>query len=135
MNTHVNYCTVEYGYTDEDKLDYGENWTSIFTSSQISDSFLYKSTDSLNGLPYYGKFTSYNGGGYILKLNGEETNIKSKLALLQKANWIDRQTRSVFIEFILYNPNINSFSVCTILIEILPTGNLIKSSRFDSILI
>ena len=133
MKSRINHCEDTYGYTSEDKSDYGDNWSSTLTNSKISDSFLYKNSGSLDGLPYYGKFTSYNGGGYIFKLNGEAADIQSNLFLLQRANWIDSQTRSVFIEFILYNPNINLFSVCTILIEILPTGNLIKSSRFDSI--
>jgi polycystin 1L2 len=133
MKSRINHCEKEYGYTDEDKLDYGQNWSPTITNSPISDSFVYKSSVSLDGLPYYGIFTSYNGGGYVFKLNGEASDVQNNLLLLQQANWIDSQTRSVFIEFILYNPNINLFSVCTILIEILPTGNLIKSARFDSI--
>lgn len=53
--------------------------------------------------------------------------------MLQKLNWIDRQTRSIFIEFIIYNPNINMFSITTLLFEILPSGNLLKTTRFDVI--
>jgi hypothetical protein len=133
MTTRYNHCEKEYGYTIEDSSNYGESWSSNLTSSSISDSFLYKHSNTLNSLPYYGKFSSYNGGGYVFKLIGETVEIQDKLSLLQKAKWIDRLTRSFFIEFILYNPNINLYSVCTILFEILPSGNMIKSSRFDTI--
>jgi hypothetical protein len=55
------------------------------------------------------------------------------LTLLQKNNWIDRQTRAVVVEFSVYNPNINLIAVAEILIEILPTGTIVRSSRFDPI--
>ena len=46
-------------------------------------------------------------------------------------NWIDRQTRAVFIEFSVYNPNVNLVMVSTILVEFLPSGSIITSAKFN----
>ena len=78
---------------------------------------------------------TYMGGGYIFKIKmcdndtGKDALVNN-LKLLESMDWIDRQTRAVFVEFTLYNPNLNLFSYCLILFEILPTGNLITSSEF-----
>lgn len=60
-------------------------------------------------------------------------NVSDALLDLEKLNWIDSKTRALFIQYSLYNPNINLFSFCNILFELLPTGNLIKSAQFYSI--
>ena len=46
-------------------------------------------------------------------------------------NWIDRQTRAVFAEFSVYNPNINLVMVSTILVEFLSSGSILTSAKFD----
>lgn len=57
--------------------------------------------------------------------------MRGNLSILQQMSWIDRQTRAVFVEFSLYNPNINMLVVAEILVEILPTGNMLTLVRFD----
>ena len=81
---------------------------------------------------------TYMGGGFIFefKMCDNDTDkdaLVNNLNLLEAAEWIDRQTRAVFVEFTLYNPNLNLFSYCLILFEILPTGNLIATSEFKPI--
>jgi hypothetical protein len=46
-------------------------------------------------------------------------------------NWIDRQTRAIFAEFSVYNPNINLVMVSTILVEFLSSGSILTSAKFD----
>lgn len=46
-------------------------------------------------------------------------------------NWVDRQTRAIFIEFSVYNPNINLIMVSTILVEFLSSGSILMQARFD----
>ena len=46
-------------------------------------------------------------------------------------NWIDRQTRAVFVEFSVYNPNTNLIMVSTILVEFLSSGSILATARFD----
>lgn len=64
-------------------------------------------------------------------MRGSLSFVKGNLSLLQQMGWIDRQTRAVFVEFSLYNPNINMLVVAEILIEVLPTGNMLTLVRFD----
>ena len=46
-------------------------------------------------------------------------------------NWIDKQTRAIFIEFSVFNPNINLVMVSTILIEFLSSGSILTTATFD----
>lgn len=64
-------------------------------------------------------------------VKGKLSNVQSDLRFLQTMNWIDRETRAVFIEFILYNPNSGLITICTLLTEVLPTGNLVQSIRTE----
>jgi len=96
-------------------------------------SFQYTTVQALESLSYISSYSIYPGSGYVYKMHGKLKYLQGNLTQLQALNWIDRQTRAVFIEFSLYNPNINLISICTILVEFLPTGNLIKSHRFDQI--
>lgn len=68
---------------------------------------------------------------YVYQMRGSLAFLKGNLSLLQQMDWINRETRAVFVEFALYNPNINQVIVAEILIEILPTGRLLTQVRFD----
>ena len=48
-------------------------------------------------------------------------------------NWIDRQTRAIFVEFSIYNPNINLVMVSTIQVEFLASGNILTKATFDPV--
>jgi polycystin 2 len=63
-------------------------------------------------------------------MSGNQTEVINDLATLQANNWIDRNTRAVFVEFNIYNPNIGIFAYCYLLFEILPTGSFLGSARF-----
>ena len=43
---------------------------------------------------------------------------------LEDLQWVDQFTRSVFVEFVLYNPNVNLFAMVTVIFETPMTGNL-----------
>jgi polycystin 1L2 len=123
-----------------DSKDYSFNWTS-FNSSYIPDidmlntykSFQHLSASSLDDYPYMTDFNTYLGDGYVFNLTGSLNELQSNLTLLQKLNWIDKQTRAVFIQFLLFNPNINMFAYLNILFEILPSGNMINSIQINTI--
>ena len=73
------------------------------------------------------------GGGYLFKITGEYLTIQKNLSILESLDWIDSQTAAVFVEFTLFNPNVNLYEYCSILFEILPTGTLLKSAQFNSL--
>ena len=47
-------------------------------------------------------------------------------------SWIDYYTRAVFLEFTVYNPNVNLFSYVNYLMEFPATGGIIASPRIIS---
>ncbi len=145
-----NSCSVSSGfknlidtcYSDSffqmDSKDFSFNWSS-FNSSFIPNiemlntykSFQHMSASSLENYPYMTGLNTYLGDGYVLNLTGSLNEVQSNLTLLRKLNWIDRQTRAIFIQFLLFNPNINMFAYLNILFEILPSGNMINSIQIE----
>ncbi|CAF1057235.1 unnamed protein product, partial [Brachionus calyciflorus] len=130
----INYCSDELNIINHEKNRFGPKWISIenytydkSSSLKIIESFIYKKSDTLNSEPFIGLISTYLGGGYVYELNSDHKTLSEDLNFLNKNSWIDRNTRAIFIEFALYNPNIQLFSHCIILFEILPTGNMVKS--------
>ena len=66
-------------------------------------------------------------------MRGQLSYIQGNLSLLRKMNWIDRQTRAVFVEFSVYNPNIDLVMVSTFLFEFLSAGSIVSQARFDTL--
>ena len=59
----------------------------------------YKNWLQLKGLPYWGIFAMYGGGGYVAELGNDYSSAESTLSKLRETSWIDRYTRAVFVEF------------------------------------
>jgi hypothetical protein len=110
-----------------------QNYTPPFGYQAMYNSFQYKNADTLQGSPIKGKYDTYDGSGYVYEMRGQLSYIQGNLSLLKEMNWIDRQTRAVFVEFSTYNPNINLMMVTTILIEFLSSGSILVTPRFDTV--
>jgi len=97
-----------YGPYNQDNAD-----TSNFTKSGITYSYTSDSeTEDINGISYP------LNGGFIIQLNfSNSTQVSSYLLNLQNSNWIDNQTRAVFFDFLLYNPNIDVIGIVTLFVE------------------
>ncbi|KAL6042513.1 TRP-like ion channel Pkd2 [Balamuthia mandrillaris] len=68
-------------------------------------------------------------GGYKVTLDTRDANATfEKLTELYENNWLDELTRGVFIEFTMYNPNINLFSVVRIMWDMPAAGVVFPSS-------
>ncbi|CAF3897839.1 unnamed protein product [Rotaria sordida] len=63
-------------------------------------------------------------GGYVYEF-------RSNLSKLHQLGWIDSQTRAIFIQLSLYNPNVQLFTSVTFLMEFLSTGEIYPQSRFE----
>ena len=84
------------------------------------------------GLPYSGIQATYGGGGYVADLGTSAYRANKQLNLLRNASWVDRYTRAVFLEFTLYNPNINLFAYVNYLFEMPATGGVLPFERVMS---
>ncbi|CAF0876239.1 unnamed protein product, partial [Brachionus calyciflorus] len=132
MANMTQFCVDTYSLFNEEKGKFGYNWTEFNESSKpdlgmerIYSAYQYRES---NQLPIY---NSFGQGGFIYEMRGKLDFIRGNMSMLQLMNWVDRQTRSVFIEFTVYNPNINLFCVASILFDIQPSGNIIKTPRFN----
>lgn len=131
-------CFYDYNILNEDKQSYSSAWslnqttTNQLYSKNVINAFDYIKSSSLNDSIFFGKYAQYLGGGYVYRLDSDPATIQSDLNTLQQLSWIDKRTRAVFIEFTLFNPNLNLFSYSEMFFEILPSGNLLPSAKFTS---
>ncbi|XP_078421465.1 polycystin-2-like protein 1 [Cetorhinus maximus] len=95
--------------------------------------WIYYSESELGGSSHWGKLTVYSGGGYYQDL---KTNMDESAVILQDLKdslWLDRGTRAVFIDFSVYNANINLFCVIRLVVEFPATGGAVPSSQFRTV--
>lgn len=74
-------------------------------------SWIYTSEKDLNGSSHWGMIATYSGAGYYLDLSRTREETAAQVASLKKNGWLDRGTRATFIDFSVYNANINLFCV------------------------
>jgi hypothetical protein len=136
----VSECSDDYSVFNQEDKNYTLFWNANFNQTTESDpnlrqtysAFKYRSSLKSSSYPYFGIYTNYLGGGYFFDfLSSNSTDIQSNLTALQESGWVDKRTRALFIEMTTFNPNLNLYAYTTILFEVLPTGNLIKSIRID----
>ncbi|XP_014096396.2 polycystin-2 [Bactrocera oleae] len=83
---------------------------------------------------HQGKLHTYaENNGYATFLSRDLNNSLKILDYLEKAHWFDARTAAVFIDFTLYNADSNLFSVCTILLEYTPFGNVLSHVDVQSV--
>ena len=77
---------------------------------------------------YPGYFQTYSGRGYAQSLGNTEEGAHEILEELIEFDWLDDYTRAVVLEFNVYNPHVNLFSLVTVLCEFPSLGAaLVKS--------
>nr|XP_045012360.1 polycystic kidney disease 2-like 1 protein isoform X3 [Jaculus jaculus] len=93
----------------------------------------YHSQNELGGSSHWGRLTSYSGGGYYLDLPGSRQASSEALQDLREWLWLNRGTRVVFIDFSVYNANINLFCVLRLVVEFPATGGAIPSWQIRTV--
>ena len=131
-------CRDDFKWSNEEKRTFGPGWnlssdSGVNVSAQIRKAFVYQSGDQLDSYIYVAPHHSYSSGGYVYECRGPLAQIQSNLSTLQQLSWIDGQTRAVFIQLSLYNPNVQLFTAVIMLIELLPTGGVFPHFRFEPI--
>ena len=56
-----------------------------------------------------GQVATYGGGGFVKNLGSSRAESAAIVQYLIDNLWIDRGTRAVFLDFTIYNANINLF--------------------------
>ena len=60
---------------------------------------------------HWGLITTYGGGGYTQDIGRNRAATELIVSDLKQNLWLDRGTRAVFLDFTVYNANINLFCV------------------------
>ncbi|KAK3610671.1 hypothetical protein CHS0354_028056 [Potamilus streckersoni] len=133
----INICRGSYSSTSEDTGDYFFGWKTEYTQGQTkeltTEAWKYVTVEDNWGLPVFGEYIyQYGGGGYFIKLDVNKDVSIEILKELVEFNWIDSNTRAVFIEFSLHNPNINLFLYATYLAEFTEIGSVVTSSYIQT---
>ncbi|XP_052071968.1 uncharacterized protein LOC127710241 [Mytilus californianus] len=91
-------------------------------SSYTSNAWKYTGADEIWGISITGLYNTYGGGGFIQNFHKEKVLTINAIEELTANKWIDRFTRAVFVEFTLFNPNLNLFSYTIYLAEFSENG-------------
>ena len=140
MNHLISTCYEEYSALNQEKGSFSAKWQTFNGSSSsnsthvnVYDSFRYTQADRIDSFPYAALVHTYYGGGYVFKMTGNAATLVESISLLEQLEWIDKQTAAIFVEFTLYNPNVNLYQYCSIVFEILISGSFVNTAQFTSL--
>ncbi|XP_063801546.1 polycystin-1-like protein 3 isoform X2 [Pseudophryne corroboree] len=111
-------------YDLEDSSSYGPEWSTDRSSNASADMWTYYTESELGGYPVMAYYGSYSGGGYIVELGLNRSSADSVISWLVTSNWLDSYTKAVFVEFNVYNANINLFCLAAFILETSVIGSL-----------
>ncbi|XP_021075889.1 polycystic kidney disease protein 1-like 2 [Mus pahari] len=128
-------CRGPYSLDAEDLADYGEGWNASAHSNShgFPWAWRYQSQSQRCGYPKWGKLTVYGGGGYAVPLGTDHQSASRILQYLFDNSWLDAQTRAVFVEFTVYNANVNLFCTVTLTLETSGLGTFFSHVTLQSL--
>ncbi|XP_071171567.1 polycystin-1-like protein 2 [Mytilus edulis] len=110
-------CSDKYWLGNEDTKHYNQTWNQSVTMAPLTaDHWSYQTAWQLRTIPYSGTQATYSGGGYIKEITPSSMS-QQTIDKLMTDGWIDGRTSAIFLEFNLYNPHVNMFSVVMFLFE------------------
>ncbi|XP_019954244.2 polycystin-1-like protein 2 isoform X2 [Paralichthys olivaceus] len=136
MQPSVLECHSPYSWELEDMGSYGPGWRSPAgenTSVTLQSPWTYQSQRKLRALPIWGSVVLYRGGGFVVDLGPDLTNSSRSLQYLYDSTWFDVHTQAIFVEFTVYNANVNLFCIVTLMLETAATGALQFRSELQSV--
>ena len=100
-------CTGEKGPTFEDNKDWCLGWVKTTDPNCTEKAeFKYETPSDSETTSIVASPKSYGGGGYVLRFKGYITDMEDNIRLLKEQNWIDNRTRSLVVEFAVYNAQV-----------------------------
>ncbi|XP_044125233.1 polycystic kidney disease protein 1-like 2 [Bufo gargarizans] len=135
LQTTIEDCRAPYSLDAEDMEHYSEQWniSALSNSSDATSAWSYRSQSKLRSHPTWGRLTTYRGGGYMVDLGGDRTTASRILQYLFNNVWLDTYTRAVFVEFTIYNANVNLFCLVSLMFETNALGTFQTHADLQSI--
>ncbi|XP_032371632.1 polycystic kidney disease protein 1-like 2 [Etheostoma spectabile] len=118
-------CHAPYSWELEDMGSYSPGWSSSVgdnVSLNLHSPWMYQSQGKLRAFPIWGSVMLYRGGGFVVDLGPDLHNSRRSLQYLYDNTWFDGYTQAVFVEFTVYNANINLFCIVTLMLETTAIG-------------
>lgn len=106
--------------------------TTILTPETCPKPWRYHTANEISSLPFWGRRTTYGGGGYVAHLGYQPEIAGRVITDLQSSNWVGQRSSAVLIGFSVFNVNTEYASFLSFLYEKLPTGNGITSYKISS---
>ncbi|XP_075325387.1 polycystin-1-like protein 2 [Odontesthes bonariensis] len=125
MQHSVPECHAPYSWELEDMGSYGPGWSRTEghnASLNPHNPWTYKSQRKLRAYPIWGSVRLYRGGGFVMDLGPDLQNTSRILQYLYDNTWFDVYTQAIFVEFTVYNANVNLFCIVTLMLETTAIG-------------
>ncbi|KAM7058305.1 LOW QUALITY PROTEIN: polycystin-1-like protein 2 [Molossus nigricans] len=134
LQTSLDGCHAPYTLDIEDLSDDGDGWnaSNLNSSNGFSQAWQYQS-QSQRGYPIWGKLTVYQGGGYMVPLGTDRQSTARILQYLSDNTWLDSVARAVFVEFAVYNANVNLPCNITLTLETSALGTFFAHTDLQSL--
>uniref|UniRef100_A0A3B5Q509 Polycystic kidney disease protein 1-like 2 n=1 Tax=Xiphophorus maculatus TaxID=8083 RepID=A0A3B5Q509_XIPMA len=119
MQESVPDCHTPYSWESEDMGSYSPGWhlsVGDNTSLNPHSAWVYRSQSELRAFPIWGRVMLYRGGGFVINL-GPDLQRSRILKYLHNNTWLDVYTQAIFVEFTVYNANVNLFCIATLMLE------------------
>uniref|UniRef100_A0A3Q3GKD7 Polycystic kidney disease 1 like 2a n=1 Tax=Labrus bergylta TaxID=56723 RepID=A0A3Q3GKD7_9LABR len=130
----VRDCNAPYSWEVEEMGSYDPGWN-YSIGDNISNSPLspwkYQTQGQLRAYHFWGNIEFYRGGGFVAEL-GPDVQNASRYGLFRD-KWLDIYTRAIFVEFTIYNANVNLFCIVTLLLETTAVGAFQLYSELQSV--
>ncbi|XP_040894682.1 polycystic kidney disease protein 1-like 2 [Toxotes jaculatrix] len=136
MQQSVLDCHAPYSWELEDMDSYGPGWSRSVggnTSVNPHGPWTYQSQGKLRASPIWGSVILYRGGGYVVDLGPDLPNSSRTLQYLYDSTWFDVHTQAIFVEFTVYNANVNLFCIVTLMMETTAIGAFQFRSELQSV--
>uniref|UniRef100_A0A3Q3NL01 Polycystic kidney disease protein 1-like 2 n=1 Tax=Labrus bergylta TaxID=56723 RepID=A0A3Q3NL01_9LABR len=120
-------CHAPYSWELEDMGSYSPGWSSAVqdnSSLNLQSPWTYQSQGKLRALPIWGSVRLYRGGGFVMDLGPD---LQNSSQYLYDNTWFDVYTQAIFVEFTVYNANVNLFCIVTLLLETTATAFQFRS--------
>ncbi|XP_060544518.1 polycystin-2-like protein 2 isoform X3 [Pantherophis guttatus] len=116
-------CYGQYSNNHEDRESFGFK----------NDSAWHYYTSATLAPWHWGLIGLYSTGGFMFTLSKSKDQSLQMVTFLKEHSWITRGTRVVFIDFSMYNANVNLFCIVRLTMEFPATGGVIPSWQFHSV--
>lgn len=123
-------CYAAYAQSNEDRAQqipatgYG-----IPLLNATNDAWSYRTADELDHSNYEGQLDTYGGGGFAIDLPRNFSSAKAIVKNLKDMRWVTEGSRVIFVDYAVYNANVNLFNIGKFIIELPATGGVVTTYR------